>query len=68
MPPPVWQPLPRHAVLRGKPNALLSTAASTRLENPAVNPMIAHGRTAADAQADLNNFRHQARQQAAATE
>eukprot|EP00965_Chrysotila_dentata_P157246 5194902-Pleurochrysis_carterae.AAC.1 len=35
---------------------------------PAVNPMIAHGRTAADVQADLNNFRHKARQQAAATE
>eukprot|EP00965_Chrysotila_dentata_P033300 1108891-Pleurochrysis_carterae.AAC.1 len=35
MPPPVWRQLPRHAVLQGEPNALLATAASTRLENPA---------------------------------
>eukprot|EP00965_Chrysotila_dentata_P084001 2772909-Pleurochrysis_carterae.AAC.1 len=57
MPPPVWQQLPRHAVLRGEVNAVAPTAASTRLENPSVNPIIAYGRTAQDVQADLRAFR-----------
>eukprot|EP00965_Chrysotila_dentata_P049401 1637619-Pleurochrysis_carterae.AAC.1 len=57
MPPPVWRQLPRQAVLRGEVNAVAPTASSTRLENPSVNPIIAHGRTTQDVQADLRAFR-----------